>query len=188
MIENAHQKNRIKTLRKQVHMLHPQQFKSQVVPPGHGIQRLEGKRKLHGGIDAQHRLGPVVGHAEHVIAVVASHVQDFLSLEIRKVILQSVPFPMTAPFGVNIDAEHVKRSLAPGHEGTQVSFNGCTRIVIHFIRQPDPDHVAGKITCGRSKCSQCIGRIPKLHRTVPFQPGRTFIQDFLQNFKMWGVG
>src|SRR5690606_17248298 len=61
--------------------------------------------------------GPV--HAPAVIAGAAAHVQYTAPAQIRQPGGNPVPFPVRAPLGINMGAEKLERTLAPGHQAAQ---------------------------------------------------------------------
>jgi len=69
-------------------------------------------------LKADHQPWFMVGHPEHVVAVIAADIRYYFTLKIRKFRKNPAPFPFTALFGINLNTENFKRPLTPRHEIT----------------------------------------------------------------------
>ena len=73
------------------------------------------------GVDADHAVCARTEHAPHVVAVAATDIEDAFAGQVQ-VRGDALPFPVRAPFGVDVYAEQLERPLAPGNQALQSGF------------------------------------------------------------------
>ena len=87
----------------------------------------------------------MMGLLKHVVAVVAADIGDDFILKVGQFGQEAVPFSIAAPFGVNFNAENVKRSFAPGHKIPHDPKNLPPVIIADFFGSADANDISGKI-------------------------------------------
>ena len=79
------------------------------------------KEEEHGGVHAEHAGGPGAEQAPAEITVAAAHVEHLLAFQVAQGAGHSIPFPVGAPFGIQMDTEQIEGSFSPGVQFAQTS-------------------------------------------------------------------
>ena len=157
MIEHAHGEHRVEALQPGRKL-----FQGQGQVPGRQVRqealdRQELAEEQPVGIDTHHALGTGAEHAPLVVAIAAAHIQHPLAaqVEVRR---DPCPFPVRAPFGVEVHAEQLEGPLAPGDQPLQGGLQrGTGGVVAGAVEGEAP----GQFHTGRGQRGQ------GLHRRAP---------------------
>jgi len=82
------------------------------------LYRLELTEEQPVRVDPDDHVGASAQHAPLVIAITAANVQYPLALEVQ-VRRNASPFPVRAPFGIDVHAKQIEGAFAPGRQPHQ---------------------------------------------------------------------
>jgi hypothetical protein len=145
VVQDAEAKDCIKTFGKKVEMFDAEQFDPELALTGKGVESLERIVMLEVWLKSEDQGRLVMGHAEHVVTVVAADIGNDLVGKVGQLGGDTVPLAFAAPFGINVNTKNGKRALAPGHESPQDLVYQLSVAWSHISSSADPDDVTGKI-------------------------------------------
>src|SRR5690606_14767153 len=131
VIQHAHRKHRVEEMQAPRQLFYAERQHADASVADIALQRKKLCHEQQRGIDADHQIGPGTAHAPAVIAAAATDIKDFSAGQRCDLIFQSVPLPVGAPFGVDVDAKNIEGTLAPG---MQLHQRLCQRIAL-LLRQ-----------------------------------------------------
>lgn len=100
---------------------------------------------LHGRLQSQYQSGTEGGHAKHVVSIIAPNVSDDLSLQIGQHGGQTLPFALTAPFGVDINPKDGEGAFTPGHKRTEGLSDAGLIASLQLIGMANDNGISGAI-------------------------------------------
>ncbi len=120
------------------------------------LQQLKLKIKGQVRLDPQNKFGRGRTHAKHVVAAGRTDVENATPLQRCQVRPDPVPLEGRHPFTVQLNAEDIERSLAPGNHGSERFPHGTLIVRREVLGLPDPDPAPVQIDIGGIDIGQVL--------------------------------